>query len=101
MNPVSRLSVSNDSSRILFDYTKAFHTATSYFFESGHENVLFLVEKTDSLAKQDKIAGYERALLSANHTLSSSCIAEINLYQSSDTISLNIQKSITRYLPTG
>ena len=86
--------------RILFDYTKAFHSATSYFFESGHENVLFLVEKTDSLAKQDKIAGYERALLSANHTLSSSCIAEINLYQSSDTISLNIQKSITRYLPT-
>lgn len=62
--------------------------------------MLFLVEKTDSLAKQDKIAGYERALLSANHTLSSSCIAEINLYQSSDTISLNIQKSITRYLPT-
>ena len=47
--------------RILFDYTKAFHSATSYFFESGHENVLFLVEKTDSLAKQDKIAGYERA----------------------------------------
>ena len=86
--------------RILFDYTKAFHSATSYFFESGHENVLFLVEKTDSLAKQDKIAGYERALFSANHTLSSSCIAEINLYQSSDTISLNIQKSITRYLPT-
>lgn len=31
--------------RILFDYTKAFHSATSYFFESGHENVLFLVEK--------------------------------------------------------
>ena len=62
--------------------------------------MLFLVEKTDSLAKQDKIAGYERALFSANHTLSSSCIAEINLYQSRDTISLNIQKSITRYLPT-
>ena len=37
--------------RILFDYTKAFHSATSYFFESGHENVLFLVEKTDSLGE--------------------------------------------------
>ena len=86
--------------RILFDYHAAFQSATSYFFESGHENVLFLVEKTDSLAKQEKIAGYEKALLCANRTLSNSCIAEISLYQSYDLISLNIQKSISRYLPT-
>lgn len=62
--------------------------------------MLFLVEKTDSLAKQDKIAGYERRFSPPTIPWSSSCIAEINLYQSSDTISLNIQKSITRYLPT-
>lgn len=86
--------------RILFDYHAAFQSATSYFFESGHENVLFLVEKTDSLAKQEKITGYEKALLCANRTLSSSCVAEISLYQPYDVISLNIQKSINRYLPT-
>ena len=86
--------------RILFDYSEAFYTATSYFFESGHENVLFLVEKTDSLAQHDKIAGYEKALQCTNRVPGSSCIAEINLYQTNDMISLNIQKSINRYLPT-
>ena len=86
--------------RILFDYSEAFYTATSYFFESGHENVLFLVEKTDSLAQHDKIAGYEKALQCTNRAPGNSCIAEINLYQTNDMISLNIQKSINRYLPT-
>ena len=97
---VERYIYDDTTPRILFDYHAAFQSATSYFFESGHENVLFLVEKTDSLAKQEKIAGYEKALLCANRTLSSSCIAEISLYQSYDLISLNIQKSISRYLPT-
>ena len=97
---VERYIYDDTTPRILFDYHAAFQSATSYFFESGHENVLFLVEKADSLAKQEKIDGYEKALLCANRTLSSSCIAEISLYQSYDLISLNIQKSISRYLPT-
>lgn len=41
--------------RILFDYTKAFHSATSYFFESGHENVLFLVEKQTASPSRTKL----------------------------------------------
>lgn len=97
---IERYIYDDTTPRILFDYNKIFYSATSHFLECGHENILFLVEKTDSLTKQEKIAGYEKALQCTNRTPSSACIAEINLYQPDDMISLNIQKSINRYLPT-
>lgn len=86
--------------RILFDYTTSFQNATSYFLESGHENILLLLEKTESSAKSDKIDGYEKAFTFYNRALNGGHIAEINLSQSDDDVNLNIQKSICKYLPT-
>ena len=72
----------------------------------GWEDLSRLLEVYEKLGKKadkdvvrqylqhDKIAGYEKALQCTNRVPGSSCIAEINLYQTNDMISLNIQKSI-------
>lgn len=82
------------TSRVLFDYSTAFYSAATYFLESGHENVLCLVEKAESMVKRDKIEGYEKALRTVDRTLSNARIAEINVYQSDDDICQTIQKSV-------
>ena len=79
---------------------EAIFKGADYLLSSGHKNVLFFRESTDSTTKDERTRGFLNALEKYNINTNDANIVDVTLENGEDDCMLVIQKALRRYRPT-
>ena len=79
---------------------EAIFKGADYLLSSGHKNVLFFRESTDSTTKDERTRGFLNALEKYNINTNDANIVDVTLEKGEDDCMLAIQKALRRYRPT-
>ena len=79
---------------------EAIFKGADYLLASGHKNVLFFRESTDSTTRDERTKGFLSALQKYNINTNDANIVDVTLENGEDDCMLVIQKALRRYRPT-
>ena len=79
---------------------EAIFKGADYLLASGHKNVLFFRESTDSTTRDERTKGFLNALEKYNINTNDANIVDVTLEKGEDDCMLAIQKALRRYRPT-
>ena len=79
---------------------EAIFKGADYLLASGHKNVLFFRESTDSTTRDERTKGFLSALRKYNINTNDANIVDVTLENGEDDCMLVIQKALRRYRPT-
>ena len=79
---------------------EAIFMGADYLLSSGHKNILFFRESTESTTKDERTRGFIGALEKYNINVNDANIVDVTLENGEDDCILVIQRAIRRYRPT-
>ena len=85
---------------VAFQDRKALFTGTSYLIESGHKNILFLRESSESTTREERSRGFLDALDSHHMNKNDANFTDVDLHASEDECQSTIRKALLRTMPT-
>ena len=78
---------------VMFEDLQSVYVATEYLLKSGHWNILYIRESTDSLVGEERTRGFLRALRDYDVRVGDANIAEVDLKQSEEACKSVIRKA--------
>lgn len=85
---------------VVFQDRQALYKGASYLLESGHKNILFLRESSQSTTREERTRGFLDALDAHHMNINDANFADVDLHASEDTCQNVIRKSLQRVMPT-
>lgn len=85
---------------VAFQDRQALYKGASYLLESGHKNILFLRESSQSTTREERTRGFLDALGAHHMNINDANFADVDLHASEDTCQNAIRKSLQRVMPT-
>lgn len=85
---------------VAFQDRQALYKGASYLLESGHKNILFLRESSQSTTREERTRGFLDALGAHHMNINDANFADVDLHASEDTCQNVIRKSLQRVMPT-
>lgn len=85
---------------VAFQDRQALYKGTSYLLESGHKNILFLRESSQSTTREERTRGFLDALGAHHMNINDANFADVDLHASEDACQNVIRKSLQRVMPT-